>query len=652
MRHWPPYAQLPFHSSGTCLPLKVSEDVVDAASALHKISTDAQVAQEEGGEANTSAEVASNEDLDTMDEDLLNSEQSRATGYYGSNSAVQWFRRIHYETDKVSGDSGTNEGPYGPPGKSAEATALRAEAQNQRQQKNPLPLLRTSSYSFYLDDETVDMDFAVDEHHLPPFKTAERLLECYMETVQNSYPILAKNTFVTQFYHYYSSVACGARYALPRRWQAMLNLVFAIGAAYSHLTGAIWRADDRDHFLYHSRAWALSLKDPWWFSHPDLPQTQITGLLALYYLAIGHVNRSWVVIGMAVRFGVSLGLHVRNDDRAASLVKKEVLSRVWWGLYSLERTLCAITGRPSVGTEAWCSVAFPLPISGEEINEDRIRAHLRERPPPEPTVIFAASESRSASSASKPTSQPPEAANSGSYLRSTVRLATLTQKVLNSLYSPEIASQSWKEVQDTILSISEELDAWAAQLPPGFSFYHDNPEELVMGPERNILMIYYYSTKILVTRPCLCRIDRRIVNQTKSSNDFNQRMAASCVDAAKALTALVPDDMDGGILRIYEVFPWWAVVHYIMQSLAVLMLEISYQSPATRGPIQTMPSLKKLIRWLKTLRSTNGMARRAYSIAFDLLQKMAVRIKLVSFPPLCRLPKPNPLCASTYQFFA
>lgn len=30
--------------------------------------------------------------------------------------------------------------------------------------------------------------------------------------------------------------------------------------------------------MYYSRASALGLKDPWWFSHPDLPQMQITGV--------------------------------------------------------------------------------------------------------------------------------------------------------------------------------------------------------------------------------------------------------------------------------------------------------------------------------------------------------------------------------------
>ena len=33
-----------------------------------------------------------------------------------------------------------------------------------------------------------------------------------------------------------------------------MNLLFAIGAKYSHLVGAEWRGDERDHLIYMTRA--------------------------------------------------------------------------------------------------------------------------------------------------------------------------------------------------------------------------------------------------------------------------------------------------------------------------------------------------------------------------------------------------------------
>jgi hypothetical protein len=84
--------------------------------------------EDQGGEAITSAEVGSNKDLDTMDEDLFLNEQSRATGYLGKNSVVQWLRRIHHRANTAGPGGPLSGGPYGPPGKGVHATAARAQA--------------------------------------------------------------------------------------------------------------------------------------------------------------------------------------------------------------------------------------------------------------------------------------------------------------------------------------------------------------------------------------------------------------------------------------------------------------------------------------------------------------------------------------------
>lgn len=55
-----------------------------------------------------------------------------------------------------------------------------------------------------------------------------------------------------------------------------MNIVFAIGAKYSHLIGADWKGDERDHLVYMTRAvQLLGLKDTVNFvSGPDLELVQ------------------------------------------------------------------------------------------------------------------------------------------------------------------------------------------------------------------------------------------------------------------------------------------------------------------------------------------------------------------------------------------
>ncbi|KAF2735168.1 hypothetical protein EJ04DRAFT_576398 [Polyplosphaeria fusca] len=583
----------------------------------------------EHGEANISAEVGSNDDLDIVDEDLLQNERSRATGFFGKPSEIQWFRKLHYEADNKGTDRSLFEGPYGPPGDNDEANAERISALRHRQLKNPSRLTHTSSCSFYLDHEQVRMDFFPDPLELPPFETAEKLLKIYMDTVQNTFPFLAKKTFVNQFYQYYASLAHGRPYALPQDWQAMLNLVFAIAATYTHYTEADGQSDERVHLMYHSRACSLCFKDPWWFSQPDLPQLQMTALLAFYYLAIGHVNRAWVVSGMSLRCGYALGLHIRNEDQKATAVKKEILSRMWWAVYSLERSLSAITGRPSVGLERVCSVPFPLPLSTEEIDDAIIISRFDGKVPRFSTNHFLSSESSSAASSSRAGSRHPairtEPTNSGSYLNHMIKIGMVAQKVLLELYSANLVTKSWEDVQTRIANLSVELDVCVADLPLGLSFDPNNVDRYYKR-ERITLQMFYYNIKILITRPCLCRSVRRIPNQSQSSSAFHQSTSEECVATANAIAMLFPDDPESDHGQIYHLGPWWAIVHYMMQAIAVLLLDITYKAITARSHHDVVLSLKKLLRCLRAIGANNGMARRAYTIVIDLSKKMTTSV--------------------------
>ncbi|KAH7078360.1 fungal-specific transcription factor domain-containing protein [Paraphoma chrysanthemicola] len=613
----------------------VVDDVADAVATLQKSpdkhgSNDSDQGKEQG-EAHVSAEVGSSADLDLIDEDLMHDEQTRATGFIGKASEIQWLRKLHSR-----GVSEDHTGPYGPPGQNAEAAAERLTALRHRQEKDPSTLMHTSKASFFLDDEVFEMDLEVDPFELPSFEDAERLMLAYMGSCHNSFPFLAKRAFTHQFYHYYAALNRGKPYDPPQKWQAQLNLVFAIGAVYSHLTAAEWRGDERDHLIYHSRAWALSLKDPWWFSHPDLPQMQITGLLSFYYLSIGHINRSWILIGMALRFGYALGLHIRNEDRASGAAKKEVLARVWWGHYSLERLLAAMTGRPSIGINRTCSVPLPLPLSSGDIEETIIESRfgaqtvlstsLLARKHPTSTAETPDSPTRTMSDYSTGSLEP---ANSGSYLKNIIQLGEITQDALN-LYTASTVGESWQGIQRVIARLTEEIEVWATSLPDGLNFF-----KRTHGPghryerEQNTLELLYHGTMILITRPCLCRLDRRISNQTAKSSEFNQRTALTCVESAKAVARLLPAGVDIDLVALYEAGPWWSMVHTIMQSLVVLLLEVSYEAvffPHDRQDV--LPSLKKLVRWLRAMRTSNGMARRAYTLVVNLLKVQVTTIKM------------------------
>jgi hypothetical protein len=210
-----------------------------------------------------------------VDEDLLRSREARETGFVGQNSEVQWLRSLQRRMGSTDGEG--FEGPYGPPSASNEAIKQRINAMHKR--RNSENNLHVADSSFYLDSDSIDVEAMVDPFELPPSETAERLFACYLETVDSWFPILPQS-FEGEFRSYYESVNLQRRFQVPEKWQAILNLVFAIGARYSHLTRASWRADEGDHLLYMTRAVRiLGVRDIMMIiSTPDLSLIQVRGM--------------------------------------------------------------------------------------------------------------------------------------------------------------------------------------------------------------------------------------------------------------------------------------------------------------------------------------------------------------------------------------
>ncbi|KAJ4356299.1 uncharacterized protein N0V89_004330 [Didymosphaeria variabile] len=207
--------------------------------------------------------------LDLVDENLHETDQARATGFLGANSEVQWLRSFLLLERGCSHITTSERGSS-------------ARSANNEQ---------VSAVTFYLDSRRIDPEFRVDPYELPTADAAEQLLNVYMEKVHDSFPILPRKLFQDQCRKYFDALRQGAAPRLSSKWQAILNLVFAIAAKYSHLVKANWQADERDHLIYQARAHAFAWNESTLGQHPDLPQIQVAGLLAFYYLSVGQVSR-------------------------------------------------------------------------------------------------------------------------------------------------------------------------------------------------------------------------------------------------------------------------------------------------------------------------------------------------------------------------
>ncbi|KAF2275018.1 uncharacterized protein EI97DRAFT_434582 [Westerdykella ornata] len=587
------------------------------------------VADDERGETYLLAEVGSSYEGAVTDQDSLETAESRATGFMGKTSEIHVVRRLLQLADNPKIDLPTTS--YTPPSTADQAIAAPHDAPRSiKSSGNPASTKPANGWDFYMDNETLELDIIVDPSELPPYESAKQLLDCYMKTVHNSFPIVDKLSLYNRFNNYYASPWSQTPKTLSERSLAVLNLVFAIGAVYSHLAEADWRADARDHIIYQSRARALAFKDPWWYPQTDLSQLQLTGLLSFYYLTIGHVNSSWMLSGMAIRAGHAMGLHIRNDDLGVTSVQKETRSRIWWGLHFLETILCTITGRPSAALDYQCSVPLPLPLAADDLEESIVTSLLNERHRhvrKDSLSGVGAKKIAAIRRHSNAWSQGDEPTNCGTYLRNLVTVDMITAAALTDLYSASTVNKSWPTIQKNVTGLLGRLDAWASSITPGLDFM--SPKAAVNDEwrqERMVLAYNYYSTKILITRPCLCRIDRHVPSQSQDSDEFNMRMSEECVEAAASIASLLPDGADQIGIRAYYVTPWWSMVHFLMQAITTLLLDIfSVTIQISPERPEKLTCVKKILGGLRAMACANALAGRAYHVAFNILQKLAAR---------------------------
>lgn len=149
------------------------------------------------GEAYVTASVGSNEDLDHLDEDLMRDHGSRATGYIGLNSEVQWLRSAQRQTEDTGAEPYGQ--PHGPPGSTQNAArersdALHARRDDTKEHSRQGSMKYMNDTTFYLDNDDIDMDIFLDPYEDPDPDVAERLLNCYFETVHPSFPLVSSAT--------------------------------------------------------------------------------------------------------------------------------------------------------------------------------------------------------------------------------------------------------------------------------------------------------------------------------------------------------------------------------------------------------------------------------------------------------------------------
>ncbi len=365
------------------------------------------------------------------------------------------------------------------------------------------------------------------------------------------------------------------------------------------------------------------------------------------FVYVADCCRAWNLSGIAIRYGVTLGLNLRNENKKMLDASKEIRYRVWWSLCSTERALAVMTGRPTSINGSDCTVPLPVPTEEEAFSNgvggklygdtyQRVRRFSSQKSrSPDNSISTPSSHSSGVKSTPSSSTSPPSqhssfdcfksvAPNNALYFVHYTQLSILTHEVLHHLYSPGTMSESWARVEYLIGIFDLKLERWRSNLPSLFDFGKKQRDQQ-FARQRMSLGFFYYSAKTLINRPCLCRIDRRIPNESSKSKDFNRAAATKCVHAAKVMLQLIPDEPNP--VGLYKIAPWWCLLHYLMQAATVLMLELAIR--ADHMPFEAeeiVNCAKKVVRWLNKMSEESLAAHRAWTICHEMLHRVAAKV--------------------------
>ncbi|KAL4772157.1 fungal-specific transcription factor domain-containing protein [Aspergillus nidulans var. acristatus] len=552
--------------------------------------------------------IGSLDAIDRVDEDLNRSPNAQATGYMGKNSEVNWLQRLGREADNRARNL---------PGV--------AEPRPDRE-------LSIHSVNYHLDDVDITPAGPVHLYWMPPRNIADKLFEDYLDTVHPVFPIISRSLFSAQYRNFFDNSARPGD-----KWLAILNLIFAISSSHAHLMQASWRGDGRDHFVYLARARALSMNSDTLFTHPDLQQVQVEALTAFYLLATNQINRAWRIASLALRSGISLGLNLRNTSEITPDRSKEARYRVWWCLYTLEHMLGTMTGRVTGISDGVCTTPMPLPVDEDRFNDPAAVELLSslELRHERVELALASCYVRQMPQNARRSREPNDAGKSADVARlqnlppSTalfflyyVDLAVISQEIFNRIYSLDCILTPWEDIENRMNELRSRIEYWRSNLPEAYDWTRGNQQNLELLRGSLCLAFYYYSVRITLGRPCLCRRDVRSSESPGESTAFSHAISVSVLESAQRLIALIPDMPDAS--RIYQLCPWWCILHYLMQATTVLLLEISFGSvhlPAEEKSI--LEAAKKGIRWLFAMSEFSLASRRAWELCDRNLRQLA-----------------------------
>ncbi|KAJ7052275.1 fungal-specific transcription factor domain-containing protein [Mycena amicta] len=259
-------------------------------------------------------------------------------------------------------------------------------------------------------------------------------------------------------------------------------------------------SDDPRVFLdgdEHSAGWK-------WFRQLDPDRIQLSNqeylyqlqsftIANLYLTCTSRVDQCWLVVGLGVRLGQSLGLHLKSTYDSMPALEAELYRRAFWTFLLWDTLSAAIKGRPSVSNTSECSLDLPAMCDYEYWGV--------------PNAMQAAG------------TQSIQA-----YYAVSFRLLPILERIQQFAHPPDRQTP----LEEAIIDLDSALNQWLDEIPWHLK-WDSNQENQILLDQSAVLYVSYYHAQLLIHRSFLPALGK-----PSSANPMFPSMAI-CANAARSI---------------------------------------------------------------------------------------------------------------------
>ncbi|KAJ4268939.1 hypothetical protein NW762_003010 [Fusarium torreyae] len=291
---------------------------------------------------------------------------------------------------------------------------------------------------------------------LPPRDMATQLCDTYFGAINMQYPVLHRHTFNNMLDRAYEQTSQDPVVSFQ------VYMVLAIGSAV--LSGRIRARIPAESYCLSALQYLddLNLEN-------SLQGVQCLLLLLIFTIHSPFVRLNvWYLSYHCVAALLDLGLQ-RNisTESGISLLEQEMRTRIFWVIYSFDRIIATMMGRPIGIRDEACELRMPIGLSDEQLSNPS----QQQTTEVSGEMAFAVHLFRAAK------------------LNSEIKY--ITQSIVRD--SPSYAYPKVVDINDWQTMMLRQLDEWAAQIP-GL----DSPSELYL---RTTCQLRYHGLRMLLLRP-------------------------------------------------------------------------------------------------------------------------------------------------------